>query len=89
MPKLLPIVMRIAEIKGMDLTPGQGTKMARRFEKHRAELEKNPTNTRPRITTEQQALKYCLDYWDEVGELAISNVQQEIHQAAAARRLAT
>jgi len=73
--------MRIAEIKGMDITPGQGAKMARRFEKHRTATH------RQRITTDEQALKYCLDYWDEVGEEAIANVQQQRNRAAAARRL--
>lgn len=85
MPKLLPIVMRIAEIKGMAITPGQGAKMARRFEKHRAAKEARANTPQPHITNEEQALKYCLDYWDEVGELAVSNVMAE----NAARRIAT
>lgn len=33
-------------------------------------------------------LAYCLHFWDETGEVAIENVQQQRNQAAAARRLA-
>lgn len=36
----------------------------------------------------EQLLAYCLHFWDETGEVAIENVQQERNQAAAARRLA-
>lgn len=36
----------------------------------------------------EQLLAYCLHYWDETGETAIENVQEERNAAAAARRLA-
>lgn len=36
----------------------------------------------------EQLLAYCLDYWDETGELAIETVQDERNKANVARRLA-
>lgn len=36
----------------------------------------------------EHLLAYCLQYWDETGEIAIENVQDERNAAAAARRLA-
>lgn len=36
----------------------------------------------------EQLLAYCLHYWDETGEVAIENVQDERSKAAAARRVA-
>ena len=36
----------------------------------------------------EQLLAYCLHYWDETGETAIENVQQQRNEGAASRRLA-
>lgn len=36
----------------------------------------------------ERLLAYCLHYWDETGEIAIENVQEERNKAAAARRVA-
>lgn len=36
----------------------------------------------------EQLLAYCLHFWDETGETAVANVQQERNESAAFRRLA-
>lgn len=37
--------------------------------------------------TQEDAEAYCLDFWDETGELAIRNVQTERNHNNAARRI--
>jgi len=75
-PSLLPAVIRVANEKGYPLRGFEAARLAKKLEK------------RFQFAAEVDPYKYVLDFWDETGELAIENVQQQINKAAAARRVA-
>lgn len=65
MPNLLPIVLTTAETKGQDLSFSQAKKIARRLEK------------RFESYTEIDPYAYVLHFWDETGEVAVTNVMAQ------------
>lgn len=76
MPKLLPTVMQKNNTDRLGLTFSQMKKAARRLEK------------RCESWLQEDAEAYVLQFWDETGETAIRNVQEQRNKAAASRRLA-
>ena len=68
--------MQVAADEGVEITFSQARYTARRIEK------------RDDAKDVIDPYAYVLQHWDETGELAISNVQKERNEAAAARRLA-
>lgn len=77
MPNLLPLAKKLNRENNIGLSRG-GVVLAAKAMEDRCEG-----------WSQEDAERYCLDFWDETGELAIRNVQKERNKAAAARRLAT
>ena len=76
MPNYLSLVMQVAADEGVKITFSQARYTARRLEK------------RDDAHEAIDPYAYVLQYWDETGEFAIKNVQNERNAAAAARRVA-
>jgi len=68
--------MQVAADEGVEITFSQARYAARRIEK------------RDDAKDAIDPYAYVLQHWDETGETAIRNVQDERNKAAAARRLA-
>ena len=77
MPKLLPIVIRVANEKGIVLRGFEAPRIAAKLEK------------RFQFSGEPDPYKYVLDYWDETGEQACGFTKSEsINNINAAQRVA-
>lgn len=76
MPKLQSLAKKLNAEKGLGLSRTEVTRAAALMEK------------RCEGWSQEDAEAYCLQYWDETGELAIRRVQAERNKANAARRLA-
>jgi len=77
MPNLLPLAKRLNREKNLGLSRKEVAVAAKRFE------------GRCEGWLQVDAEAYVLQFWDETGEEAVKNVQTELNQANAARRLAT
>lgn len=76
MPNLLPLTKKMNANKNLGLSRSAVIAAAKALEK------------RCEGWLQEDAEAYCLDFWDETGELAIRNVQHERNATNAARRLA-
>lgn len=74
MPNYLSLVMQVAADEGVEITFSQARYTARRIEK------------RDDAQDVVDPYAYVLQHWDETGETAIKNVQDERNRAAAERR---
>ena len=77
MPNLLPLAKKLNRENNIGLSRGGVVLAAKAMEDRCAGW------------SQEDAERYCLDFWDETGEFAIRNVQKERNKANAARRLAT
>lgn len=75
MPDYLSLVMQVATDEGVEITFSQARYTARRIEK------------RDDAKDVIDPYAYVLQHWDETGETAIRNVQDERDKAAAERRV--
>lgn len=75
MPNLLPLAKKLNRENNIGL-PRNGVILFARALEERCEG-----------WTQVDAERYCLDFWDETGELAVRNVQAERNRTNAARRL--
>ena len=87
MPKISLAVMenKVRDHYDAENKPRPDRRMVRIFAKEAARRFETYTSTPDEM---EQLLAYCLHYWDETGEVAIENVQLQINEAAAARRVA-
>lgn len=76
MPNLLSITRKLNAERNLGLSRSEITATAALMEK------------RCEGWLQADAEAYCLDFWDETGELAIRNVQKERNATNAARRIA-
>lgn len=76
MPKLQSLAKKLNAEKGLGLSRTEVVRAAALMEK------------RCEGWSQEDAEAYCLQYWDETGELAIRRVQAARNKANAARRLA-
>lgn len=76
MPKLMSLAKKMNVEKNLGLSRTEISAAAALMEK------------RCEGWSQEDAEAYCLQFWDETGEIAIRNVQRERNATAAARRVA-